>query len=513
MAGLVWTAPAMAAETPQVRLDTGLAAGVAARDIDIYRGLPYAAPPVGDLRWRAPRRPAAWQGVRAASAFGPNCPQRGPKGVPDIVLYGGAPEPTSEDCLTLNVWAPKATAAPAPVMVWIHGGSGRMGSGALPYYDGSAFARDGVVLVTINYRLGHLGAFAHPAITREDGPKGAYGLMDQVAALQWVQRNIAAFGGDPKNVTIFGESSGGISVLTLTVMPSARGLFHKAIVQSGGGWYPPFGKAEKIEAAGEAVARAAGAPANASARQLRALSAETLATAQGDAQTYPDTTLLPEPQTIAVDAGRHAAVPLMIGSNSGEDSLLDYGGGMERAKAATKPKDVAKLRKVYGLDPSQDELAIRYSLSDGLLAAPARWVGKRWSRHAPAYVYYFDHVDTADRARRARAAHGAEIYYVFETLGLQPLDPPAPSDADRKLAAEMHARWVAFARTGSPNIEGAAPWPAYEPRKDEVMVFGPETTTARQAFRKPVLDWHERKMAPLIFLLRIKVEIERLFRF
>ena len=513
-AGMTLAGAAWGTEAPQVRLDTGLAAGVSAGDIDIYRGLPYAAPPVGDLRWRAPQRPAPWQGLRDASAFGPACPQRGPQGVADIVAYGAAPEPTSEDCLTLNVWAPaRAAASPAPVMVWLHGGSGRMGSGALPYYDGSAFARDGVVLVTVNYRLGHLGAFAHPAITRENGPKGAYGLMDQVAALQWVQRNIAAFGGDPRNVTIFGESSGGISVLTLTVRPSAKGLFHKAIVQSGGGWYPPFGKADQIEAAGEAVARAAGAPANASAQQLRALDARAVAAATGDAQTYPDKTLLPEPQTIAVDAGRHAAVPLMIGSNSGEDSLLDYGGGMARAKAATKAKDLAKLRKVYKLDPSQDEMAIRYSLSDGLLAAPARWVGKRWSKHAPAYVYYFDHVDTADRARRERAAHGAEIYYVFQTLGLQPLDPPAPSEADRRLAAEMHARWVAFARTGSPNMAGAAPWPAYEPRKDEVMVFGPETSASRHAFRKPVLDWHERRMAPLIFLLRIKTEIERLFRF
>lgn len=500
------------AARPQIQLDTGLAAGERVGEIEVFRGLPYAAPPEGPLRWRPPAPAPAWQGVRDATRFGPACPQRGPKGEADLVRRGGAPEPTSEDCLTLNVWTRAELAGKAaPVMVWLHGGSGRMGAGSLPYYDGSAFARDGVVLVTVNYRLGHLGGFAHPALSGEPGPKGAYALMDQIAALQWVKRNIAAFGGDPNNVTIFGESSGGISVLTLAVTPSAQGLFHKAIVQSGGGWYPPPGKTAAAEAAGETTARAAGAPAGATANQLRALPAQVVASAAADSQPYPDRTLLPEPQTIAIDAGRHVAVPLMIGSNSGEDSLLDYGGGMERAKAATKPKDLRKLRRLYGLDPAQDELAIRYSLNDGLVAAPARWVARRWSRKAPAYVYYFDHVDEADRARRARASHGAEIYYVFETLGLQPADPPTPSPTDEQLAREMHARWVAFARTGSPNLEDAAPWPAYSVHEDRTMLFGPSGASSQQALRKRELDWHEGRMAPLIFLLRIKTELERLF--
>ncbi|WP_312163615.1 carboxylesterase family protein [Phenylobacterium sp.] len=509
-AGALILASQAHAATPRVQLDTGMADGERVGGIEVFRGLPYAAPPQGPLRWRPPAPPAAWQGVREATRFGPACPQRGPQGEADLVRRGGAPEPTSEDCLTLNVWAPAAKAA-APVMVWLHGGSGRMGAGSLPYYDGSAFARDGVVLVTVNYRLGHLGGFAHHALSGEPGPKGAYALMDQIAALQWVKRNIAAFGGDPGNVTIFGESSGGISVLTLAVTPSARGLFHKAIVQSGGGWYPPPGKAAAAEASGEATARAAGAPAGASADQLRALPARAVAAAAADSQPYPDRTLLPEPQTIAIDAGRHAAVPLMIGSNSGEDSLLDYGGGLERARAATKPQDLRKLRRLYGLGAAEDELAIRYSLNDGLVAAPARWVARRWSRKAPAYVYYFDHVDEADRARRVRAGHGAEIYYVFETLGRQPADPPPPSIGDQHLAREMHARWVAFARTGSPNIEGAAPWPAYSARDDRTMLFGPSGAASRQALRKRELDWHEGRMAPLIFLLRLKTELERLF--
>lgn len=505
-------APPVAA--PTAVLDTGRIAGQASGTINIFRGLPYAAPPVGPLRWRPPQPAAPWSDVRAATNFGYSCPQAGPAGETDIVRRGGAPEPTSEDCLTLNVWAPAQAKASAPVMVWFHGGSGRMGAGSLPYYDGAAFARDGVVLVTVNYRLGHLGGFAHPALTKEaDGetPLAAYALMDQIAALQWVKRNIATFGGDPGNVTIFGESSGGISVLTLTVTPSAKGLFHKAIVESGGGWYPPSASLKKAEQGGEALAVAAGAPAEATAAQLRAIPAKTLTSVREGSPPYADRKLLPEDQTIAIDAGRNAAVPLMIGLNSGEDSLLDYGGGMARAKAAVKPGKVAALRRLYG-EGTDDELAIRYQLRDGLLTAPARWVADRWSRRAPAYLYYFDHVDEAARHKRTRAAHGAEIYYVFQTLGLQPDDPPTPTEADARLAAEIHARWVAFAKTGTPNVEGAAPWLAYSRRADPWMVFGPDRSAVKPNLLKPQLDYHQRRITPLIFLLRVKTEVMRLFQ-
>ncbi|HEV7384094.1 MAG TPA: carboxylesterase family protein, partial [Phenylobacterium sp.] len=219
-----------AALGPAVTVEGGRIAGETSGPVAVFRGIPYAAPPVGALRWRPPQRAAAWSGVRPATRFGPACPQAGGEGVTDIVRYGGAPEPTSEDCLTLNVWAPPGLSGRAPVMVWLHGGSGRMGAGSLPYYDGTAFARDGVVLVTVNYRLGHLGAFDHPAITREAGGKraiGAYAQMDQVAALQWVRRNIASFGGDPGRVTIFGESAGSFSVNLLMASPLAKGLFQR----------------------------------------------------------------------------------------------------------------------------------------------------------------------------------------------------------------------------------------------------------------------------------------------
>lgn len=520
LAGALGVAPAAwgqigPSSAPILTVETGRAAGEAKDTIRIFRGLPYAAPPVGPLRWRPPQRPAPWPGLRDATRFGPACPQARGQGIVDITRYGGAPEPTSEDCLTLNIWGPAKPAGRAPVMVWFHGGSGRMGSGALPYYDGSAFARDGVVLVTVNYRLGHLGAFAHPALTREAGRTtllGNYALMDQMAALQWVKRNVAAFGGDPGNVTIFGESSGGISVMTLMTTPSARGLFQKAIVESGGGWFPPRPDAKAAEQAGIAVARAAGAPVNATAQQLRALPARAIAAAPGASEAYPDRRLSPEDLTIGLDAGRTAPTPLMIGINSGEDSLLDVENGMASARAATKPGDLAALRKLYGSGLS-DDLVIRNHFRDGIGTAPARWVAERWSRRAAAYLYRFEHVDEAQRTTRSRAYHGAEIFYVFQTLGRQPADPPAPSPGDARLAAEMHARWVAFARTGIPDAPGAPHWPAYSRKVDPWMVFGADGSTVRTRLLAPVLDWHERRTTPLIWLLRVKAEAIRLFSF
>jgi para-nitrobenzyl esterase len=505
--------PAWARErTPIVQLDTGTAEGEALEGFDVFRGLPYATAPTGSRRWRAPEPPPAWVGVRRADTFGPPCPQRGATGDVDYVRYGGAPGPVSEDCLTVNVWAPAPRPRQAaPVMVWIHGGSGRMGAGSLPYYDGASFARDGVVLVTLNYRLGHLGAFAHPALRRESGLKGHYALMDQIAALQWVRRNVSAFGGDPGNVTIFGESSGGVSVLALLASPAARGLFHKAIVQSGGGWYPPSASAERAEELGLAVAAAAGAPEHATASQLRSLPAEALAAAPGDATPMPDARLLPEHVTVAIDACRHARVPLMIGVNSGEDSLLNYGGRIEKALEEATPGQLDSWRRLYGLGEHQDELAIRYHMADAYLVAPARWVARRWSRCAPAFLYYFDHVDEGDRSTQRRADHGAEIFYVFETLGRQPYEPPTPTRGDARLAREMHERWVAFARTSAPNPAGAMRWPPYSPDADPWMVFGADRGRVERQLMSARLDWHERRTVPLILYARIKAELARLF--
>jgi para-nitrobenzyl esterase len=239
LAALVGLAGAPAARAapgaaPPARVAAGLLAGDRTDTGSVFKGVPYAAPPVGDLRWKPPAPARPWMGVRAANRFGPACLQPiSASGAPNLGGYAG---PVDEDCLTLNIWAP-SVARRAPVMVWIHCGAHRFGAGSMPLYAGSAFARDGVVLVSFNYRLAGLGYFAHPALTREAAPGqplGDFGLMDQIAALAWVRRNIAAFGGDPHNVTVFGQSSSAIDVQALMAAPSARGLFQKAIVESGG---------------------------------------------------------------------------------------------------------------------------------------------------------------------------------------------------------------------------------------------------------------------------------------
>lgn len=217
---------------PVIQTKSGKLRGANQDGIAVFKGIPFAAPPVGQFRWRPPQPVAAWQGVRDALEFGPDCAQAGWGGSPGTITKG-----SSEDCLYLNLWAPAKAKAKLPVMVWIHGGGFVGGSGSSPETFGDQFARQGVVLVTINYRLGRLGFFAHPALRQEhpEEPKGNYGYMDQIAALQWVQENIAAFGGDPKNVTVFGFSAGGVSVHSLMTIPAAKGLFHKAICQSSGG--------------------------------------------------------------------------------------------------------------------------------------------------------------------------------------------------------------------------------------------------------------------------------------
>jgi para-nitrobenzyl esterase len=502
---------------PIVTVSTGALAGAIEDGVAVFRGVPFAAPPVGPLRWRPPEPAAEWQGVRDATRFGPACLQGHPGGVADVTPYGGAPEPTSEDGLTLNVWAPVQLAGRAPVMVFIHGGSGVFGSGALPYYDGAAFARDGVVLVTVNYRLGALGGFAHPALTQEARVRGdlmgAYATLDQMAALRWVKRNIAAFGGDPGNVTIFGESAGAISVLNLVAMPLARGLFDKAIVQSGGGWFPPGQDQKRAEAAGLEIGRAFGVPAGGSVEDLRLIPGQPLMDLNLPGAGFTDPRLAPEGLTSAIAAGRQARVPLMIGVNSGEDSLLDHRDGVAKLRADIKAGVMARLKTLY-LGAGEETLVRNY-FRDGLATAAARWVARNWSARAPAYLYRFEHVDEAALAHRDRAPHGSEIFYVFETLGHQPASIGAvpPTAADRSVAAEMHARWVAFARTGDPNVEGLSPWPAYSRERDPWMVFGQGASGARDHLMQKQLDWYERRTAPLILLLRAQAAWRRLLRF
>ncbi|HEX4199712.1 MAG TPA: carboxylesterase family protein [Caulobacteraceae bacterium] len=490
LAALALGSAARAAEV-DAHIDTGVVAGQANGAVEVFKGVPFAAPPTGPLRWKPPQPAAPWIGVRDASAYGPACPQVvDPSGHPNGGGYAG---PTSEDCLNLNVFAPVG-AHRAPVMVWIFGGGNSAGANSIAPNDGTAFARDGVILVSVNYRLGALGFFAHPALTRAAGPAeplGSYGTMDQIAALKWVRRNIKAFGGDPDNVTIFGESAGGWDTLTLMATPAARGLFAKATVQSGGGWSAPVSLAA-AEADGVAMAKTLGLPEDATAGQLRALPVEALVGAHGRFNPIVDGRLITENATQAFARGDQAPVPLIIGSNSWEASLLPpagYAAYLAGASPAT--------RAAYADQAGDDARLAQALFTDAAMGAPARWIAARASAKAPAWLYYFSYVRVVRRGKIPGANHTSENPYVFDSQMGIPNYSNEIVDDDRALARVMHSCWVAFAKTGVPACSGAPAWPAYTPASDRLMEFG-ITTGARQHFRKPQLDAQEKAQGQAI---------------
>jgi len=418
-----------AAEAIRARVQGGVLVGAAAGGVRVFKGIPYAAPPVGPLRFALPQPVVPWSGERAASAFGSSCMQGTP--LRNVVPESPGAQ-VSEDCLTLNVWAPQA-AAKAPVMVWIHGGGNQTGSSAVKYYDGAAFARDGIVLVSLNYRLGKLGFEPH-------GGEANFGLWDQLAALEWVKKNIAAFGGDPANVTLFGESAGGQDTLALMTAAAARGLFQKAIVESGGGSWEPNPNIARQESADHV----------------------------GEWGVTVDGHLLKEPPLSAFAGGRAAHIPLIIGTNSEEGSLL----GLDPHADAIFPKltagDMDRLRAVYGSQGVDDENLARLVFRDGYFASEARWIAARVSaKGSPAYLYRFDYVLSVLQKRRGGAFHGSEIPFVFANL-----PEISVSDDDMRVEQALHECWAMFARTGKPLCDKAGDWPAFGPTGDgKWMVF------------------------------------------
>jgi para-nitrobenzyl esterase len=450
LAGLLVPAgPALGQAAPKVAIDSGELAGAAEADLLVFRGIPYAAAPVGPLRWKAPQTPTAWAGVRDARNFGAACPQDEAHKEPWAQVG-----PRSEDCLFLNVWRPKR-AGKYPVMVFIHGGAFTYGAAGVPLYDGSALAKRGVVLVTINYRLGRLGYFAHPALTKEDpdGRLGNYGIMDQIAALEWVKRNIAKFGGDAGNVTIFGESAGGGAVQILMASPASKGLFHKAISQSGAGnsvLFPIRGGALNAEMIGKSWADGLGLK-DATPEQLRAIPVAELLK-NGRAFPFLDGKVVTRSPGDPFYTREAARIPLMIGGNSNEASL-----GLKEAM----------IKPVLG-DAFPDLLAA-YTARGGkipagdLLAAEAGFLLPSYTVadwHAAAgnktFAYYFDQVPVDQRATAAGTDHGGEMEYVF---GSQPAEHRWDAD-DKRVAKLAGDYWVRFAKTGNPNGGGAPRWPA-----------------------------------------------------
>jgi para-nitrobenzyl esterase len=452
-AAMLMAAAGAASAAQTVRIDTGALKGVTADGVASFRDIPYAAPPVGPLRWRAPQPAAAWSGVRSADKDGAICMQKYNK-----TDNGVGPLPASEDCLTLNVFAP-AGAAKLPVMVWIHGGGLVNGSGTAALYDGTHLAQQGVVLVSINYRLGRFGFFAHPALTGEAGrgPTANYGLMDQIAALQWVKRNIAAFGGDSANVTIFGESAGGVSVNRLMMIPSARGLFTKAIVESGAGSEHGQTLAE-AEAAGAVFMDRLGV-AKPDAAALRHVSADTIVAA-GDADMTKgelpilDGRLLTENAMAAFRGGHEARIPYLIGSNSLE--IPPAWGATFAAAVQVTPEQKTALVAAYGSEGAyKDRIA-----TDVIFGSPARALAKAHAATgAPTWLYRFSVVSPSVAKTLKGAVHASDRQYVFQTLNASPW---ATDANDAAQARTISAYWVAFAKTGNPNGEGRPAWPRYD---------------------------------------------------
>jgi para-nitrobenzyl esterase len=476
-----------AQEFAHAQVESGALVGAIRDSVESFKGIPYAAPPVGDLRWRPPRAPLAWSEPRPSADYGPSCPQAI---APPRVPPGSAAAGTSEDCLTLNVWAPVARPRRLPVMVFIPGGANVQGTGAGVFYIGSQFARDGVVLVTLNYRLGLLGFFAHPALSREGGsaPVANYGLMDQIAALQWVQRNIAAFGGDPHDVTVFGESAGALDIALLMTTPAATGLFQRAILESADidGVFPTLADAER---GGGVLATALGLPgASATAAALRGLPVATLAAA-ADSSPGPviDGRLLRETPVLAFGAGRALAIPMVIGTNGNEGSLLGPTPALDWLIAGRPAAAIAALRQRYGAAAASDTAFARALFRDWRFAAPSRWIAAHST--APVYLYRFNYILSLLRHRRGGADHGSEIPYVFSTWFTTPISP-----ADSVVTATMHRCWVAFASTGVPRCAGAPRWPAYRATADSIEIIGDSSYVATSP-DAAVLDAMERELA------------------
>lgn len=459
---------AVFAASPEVKISQGRLAGDAVDGgVRVYRGIPYAEPPVGDLRWREAREPAAWSGVRSARQFAARCVQIAGSGPIAGRLAAGADLPMNEDCLYLNVWtAARSPRERRPVVVWLHGGSFIIGTGAL--YDGAPLARRGVVVVTINYRLGAFGMFAHPALTAEspDHLSGNYGFHDALAALRWVRGNIAAFGGDPGQVTVMGQSAGGRFIQSLRTSPCAAGLFGRAIIESAPVRILPMRRLEDAERDGAATAEKVAAR---SVGDLRALNAQRVLEAFPAGQPVIDGHCILQDPMRALESGSSHDVDLLVGSNADEGTFpylraRDYGMGFTSAAEFTSyvrgrfADDTPAFLAIYpaghptAFVPAQRE-AFRDEtawLARFSAAAHAR------QRTGHTFLYFFSHRPPAPAEGPDRGAtHAAEVSYVFAM--------PAPNwrDEDRRAADVMSAYWANFIASGDPNRPGLPVWPDF----------------------------------------------------
>ncbi|NAZ37954.1 carboxylesterase/lipase family protein [Rubellimicrobium sp. CFH 75288] len=482
---LALAVPAGAAAGPIVQTVDGLVEGVAAGGVESFLGLPYAAPPVGERRWRGPQPPEPWDDVRPAAAYGPDCMQQPDPS--DVAPPGVAP---SEDCLYLNLWRPEG-ARGLPVLVWIHGGAYVNGGASPGLYDGTALAREGLVVVSFNYRLGRFGFFAHPALLAE-GETGNFAYQDMVAALRWVRDNAAAFGGDPESVTLMGQSAGGDAVMHLITSPRAEGLFDRAIVMSGDGrdhvlgglpLEAPEGEDSAI-AKGLAFARAVGVAGDGPAalaalrrlppeKVVGGLSMTALATRPDLAATHAMGAIVDGLHVLGSPgerllSGEVAPVPLLIGSTTGDlpadpprtpDPLAVFGEARPEAE------------RLYGSEAGAD--LVRSIGTDRGMHEPARFAAR--TMHAlggPAWLYRWGYVPEALRDEWTAAPHASDLPFLFGTLETR--FPGLVTETDRAMGQVMRGFWANFARTGDPNGEGLPLWRPAEETGDEIMFFAPD---------------------------------------
>jgi len=474
--------------TEPLRIETGLIRGTWIKTdppIRVFKGIPYALPPSGDLRWRPPQPAGSWEGVRDCTSFGPSCP------APD---WGNKPRKTSEDCLSLNVWTPALSPEDRlPVMVYLHGGG-----------KGENLARQGIVVVTFNYRQGPLGFLAHPLLSRESprGVSGNYGLLDQLQALRWVKRNIAFFGGDPDCVTAFGESAGGISICKLMVSPLASGLFHRAIAESGGPLGIRFvlpwadGLLEEEEETGVELARLLGCDgAGDTLAALRSVPPEQiLAISHSDPGPFNrglrfepviDGWVIPHDTQACFASGLQHDIPLIIGSNADEGSRFVTGMSVEEYQSWIRQMCLDSADDMLRLFPAStpEEVGEAFNRLYTVMAFayPARFVAASMeTKKSGAFLYHFTRVPSAGEARERGAYHGVEISYVFGNLSAE----AGYVAKDLDLSRDMMGYWTAFARSGDPNAPGLPEWPPYDSATDRYLELGDEIVSRSGLYRE-----------------------------
>lgn len=470
------TTTASAQLSAPVKVEEGLLQGTVKNNLTVYKGIPFAAPPVGDLRWRAPQPAAKWQGIKQAKEFAP-APVQG----------GNPPSGKGEDCLYLNVWTPaKSANEKIPVLVWIYGGGFSFGSTSEPVYDGEALAQKGVVLVSVAYRVAQLGFLAHPELSAEnpDHVSGNYGLLDMIAGLKWIQNNIAKFGGDPNKVTIFGESAGGIAVSMLCASPLAKGLFHGAISQSGGSFGPPrpttfpgenMKRLSTAEADGVEYMKKAGVS---SIAELRKMDANALPSAWGMGSAWPinDGRVIVDDQYKLYEKGKYNDIPVLIGYNSDE--------GLSFTRTKDPKEFIAGVKERYG--KFADDLLRAYPVGDNTVPRTARdlsrdaafgWPTWSWARlqaktgKSKVYLYYFDqHPEYAADSPQAGngSPHAQEVAYVFQHLDKT---KPETTSSDVAIAEAMGTYWTNFAKFGNPDGPTVPHWPTFNDESQQVMYF------------------------------------------